>query len=147
MQTQNSHNVSWLVSLSNGETFLEGKGKFAEIPNEPSPWQKLIKYTAEKKVLITSLSLHTKDGRTFNLPSLGKNPKFKPFSEARKPLDYNLFRATSREMGAVKGRAENIKISEWYTVIEAIYPSYKLQLWVDEMDTRNSWVLLVENGK
>ena len=41
-------------------------------------------------------------------------------------------------------KAEKAKISEWFTTIEAIYKDYKLQLWVDELDTRNCWVLVLD---
>jgi len=142
-------NVFWQVSLSNGETFFENKGRFVEIPNELSPWQKLYKYIAENKLLITSLSLYTNDGRTFNLPSAGKNPKFKPFNDAPKPIDYNFFRAIAREFTGMqegnKATIINTKISDWFTIIEASYPSYKLQLWVDNRNTKNCWVLVVKN--
>ena len=139
------HNVKWQVSLSNGETFFEGKGKFVEIPGEKSPWQRLIAYTAEHKVTITSLGLYTKDGRTFNLPSLGRNPKFREFSLLPPPLDYDVNRHISREMDVTGKEITGTKISEWFTLAVAIYPDFQLQLWVDERNTKNSWVLVVKN--
>jgi hypothetical protein len=140
------HNVLFQVSLSNGETFFEGKGEYQEIPGQLSPWQRLNKYLAENKLFITSLSLYTKDGRTFNLPSAGKCPRFKFFAEAQKPIDFNFFRAISREMTFIGQEAKEVEISDWFTVAEAIYPDYKLQLWVDENNTRNSWVLAIESN-
>lgn len=139
-----SCNVLWQVSLSNGETFYEGKGNYIEYENQPSPWQRLNKYIIEKGVDITSLSLYTKDGRTFNLPSSGNNPKFRPFQLADKPLDYNVVRYLAREHNFDNGNLKKLKISDHFTVAEAIYPDYKLQLWVDEMNTNNSWVLVVK---
>lgn len=140
------HNVKFKVSLSNGETHYEGKGQFQEIPNELSPWNKLINYTIQKKCLITSLSLYTDDGRTFNLPSLGKSPKFREFSNIDKPIDFNLFRKIASDMDAIriKERIEvgNKEVTDWYTVAEAIYKDYRLQIWVDEFNTKNSWVLV-----
>lgn len=144
MQT---HKAKWQVSLSNGETFFEGKGSFKEIEGELSPWQRLIRYTADKKIEITSLSLYTDDGRTFNLPSLGKNPKFRPFLEVDKPIDYNLARYVARDISGIKegneGKVTSVKVSDWFTVAEAVYSTYKLQLWVDENNPKNCWVSVV----
>lgn len=139
-----NHNVLFQVSLSNGETFFEGKGNYQDLPGLPSPWQRLIRYTAENKLLITSLSLYTKDGRTFNLPSSGRDPKFRPFALADKPIDFNVCRYMAREHDIVDNKVQNTEVSEWFTVAEAIYPDYKLQLWVDERNTKNAWTLLVK---
>ena len=136
-------NVFWQVSLSNGETFYENKGIFVLIPGELSPWKRLLNYIVEHKVEITSLSLFTKDGRTFNLPSAGKNPKFAPFALAEKPIDYIFNRYLAREHEVVDMKVVKTEATDWFAVIEAIYPTYKLQLWVDENNTRNSWVLVV----
>lgn len=144
------HKVQFKISLSNGETLYENKGPLQEIPNEKSPWQKAIDYTISNNCVITSLSLFTEDGHTFNLPSLGKNPKFREFANLQeKPIDFNVSRkiATERNMekypdgSVVQVSAQ--RISEHYTIAEAIYSSYSLQLWVDELDPRNSWVLVV----
>lgn len=137
------HKVKWQVSLSNGETFFEGKGNYKEIPDVKSPWQRLVQYVAVNKLKITSISLYTDFNQTFNLPSSGNNPKFKPFLDAEKPIDYNMCRYMSREMDVVKSEVKGVKISEWFSVIEAIYSTYKLQLWVDENNTKNCWVLVV----
>lgn len=128
------HNALWRVATSNGENFYEGKGKFIEVDGEQSPWNKLLSYLEETEQTITSLGLYTDDGRTFNLPSLGKNPKFSVFSEAQKPLKYNFFRALSQDI--------QTDDKELFTVIEAVYEGYSLQLWVDENNTQNSWVLV-----
>ena len=139
------HNVLFQVSLSNGETFFEDKGIFSFIPGDISPWHKLEKYTIEKGIEITSLSLYTKDGRTFNLPSAGRDPKFAPFRDIEKPLDYNYGHCLAREHEIVDLKVVKTTPSDWFTFIEAIYPDYKLQVWVDENNTKNSWVLVVKN--
>lgn len=140
------HHVLWQVSLSNGENFFEEKGEYKEIPGLPSPWQRLNKHIAENNLLITSLSLYTQDGRTFNLPSSGRDPKFRPFALADKPIDYNVSRYMSRELDVVNNEVIKAVPSDWFTVAEAIYPDHKLQIWVDEKNTRNSWVLVVKNN-
>lgn len=141
----NTRHVFWQVSLSNGETFFENKGQFVMIPGELSPWQRLIKYIVANKLTITSLSLYTEDGRTFNLPSAGRNPKFNPFQLAEKPIDYNFSHTISREHEIVDNKVVGTLVVDWFATIEAIYKDYKLQLWVDENNTRNSWVLVVKN--
>jgi hypothetical protein len=144
MDLKNKHKVLFQVSLSNGETFFEEKGKFITIPGELSPWQRLINYTAEKKLLITSLSLYTSDGQTFNLPSSGRDPKFRPFSLAEKPIDYNYCHYLAREHKVVDNEIVGTNPSDWFAVVEAIYADYKLQLWVDENNTKNCWVLAIK---
>lgn len=135
------HKVKWQVSLANGQTFFEGKGAFIEVPGELSPWQKLMRYQADNKTHITSLSLYTDDGRTFNLPSAGKNPKFSEFETLPKPIDYEVCRHLSRDLdmtGAV------ISTAGWFTVAIAEYATHELQLWVDEQNTQNMWCLVRE---
>jgi hypothetical protein len=139
------HNVLFQVSLSNGETFFEDKGIFSFIPGELSPWQRLSQYAIDKKVEITSLSLYTSDGRTFNLPSAGRDPKFAPFRDLEKPLDYNYGHCLAREHEIVDLEVTKTTPSDWFTFIEAIYPDCRLQLWVDENNTKNAWTLLVKN--
>ena len=133
--------ICWQVSLSTGETFFENKGRFEEIAGELSPWQKLQKYLAEAGAEITSLSLFTEDGRTFNLPSAGKNPKFQEFTGLEKPIDFQVWRKLASDI--CDGKVKIDGNSEFYTVAEAVYPDYKLQLWVDELNIRNCWVLVV----
>lgn len=141
------HNVKWKVGLSNGETFFEGKTPFDPQDGELSPWQRLQNYLYNNQTDITSLSLYTDEGQTWHLPSLGKNPKFKAFEEARKPLDFNFFHVVgqnikvSRDSGRFIGERE--EASDNFAVIEAIYSSHKLQIWVDNNNTQNSWTLVV----
>ena len=144
-----THKIKWTVSLNNGETFFEDKGQFKMIPGELSPWNKLTKYLQENKLEITSLGLYTDKGHRFNLPSLGNTPKFQIISSKLiTPLDYNYFHAQASEIGVkdkeIVGEKE---VTDWYTVVEAIYSNCKLQIWVDENNPNNSWSLLVQGGE
>jgi len=131
--------VLWTVGLSNGETLTEEKGNFQTIAGELSPWQRLKQYVTEKGVEITSLSLCTKDGMRWNIPSAGKNPKFHAFSEVEKPIDFKMFRKAAMDM---KGGEEQKEWQDVHSVIEAIYPDGRtLQVWVAE-ETLNSWTLM-----
>jgi len=132
------HNVFWKISLSNGESFYEGKGKFKEIPNSDSPWQRLQQYLTSNKLDITSLGLYTNQGQTFNLPSLGKNPKFRAFDMASKPESYRFFRVLSQDISS-----GNVLSSDCFAVVEAVFADYKLQLWVDNENIKSCWVLAV----
>jgi len=128
--------VKWQVSLSNGETFFEGKNEFVRVAGELSPWNKLLAYISENNLNITSISLYTDEGETFNIPSVGKTPKFHAFSEAEKPVSLNFFRKAAKD---VVGQTA----FEQYAVIEATFESIKLQLWVDESEGKNSWALVL----
>lgn len=134
-----SHNVKFKISLSNGETLYEGKGILAEIHNEPSPLQKLFNYISSKKVYITSLTLQAK-GREYSLPSAGNNPRFKAFADARRPLYYKMYRKLATD---VLGGNEGVR--DLYTVGEAVYRNYSLQLWVNEDYPHQAYTLILEN--
>lgn len=127
--------VKWFVSLSDGQTLFEGKGDYKVIKGELSPWQRLLKTLDKRR--ITSLSLYTDDGKRFNLPSAGKNPKFKVFADAEMPESYNFFRKAGSDI--MEGQVQNYEV---YTVIEAIYKDKKLQLWVSEANPDNCWTLV-----
>lgn len=142
---ETSHNVKWQVSLSNGETFFEGKGDYQDIPDQKSPWQRLQAYLTEKDVTITSLSLYTDDGRTFNMPSAGKNPKFKEFAETEAPIKYEMFRKLGRDIVFGGTSKTSDKVDDLFTVAVAHYPNKQLQLWVDENNPRNCWALVKED--
>lgn len=131
MQTRR---VKWSVSLANGETFFEEKGAFQTLPGAPSPWQRLLAYCTTHHLTITSLSLYTDEGQTFHLPSNGTNPKFHAFHQAAKPLSYNFYRVVGHDIYD--------KVFDHFAVIEAIYDSYRLQIWVNENDPKHSWVLV-----
>lgn len=139
------HKVKWQVSLSNGETFFEDKGNFIVIPGELSPWQKLLKYCEDNSLTITSLSLYTDDGRTFNLPSLGKNPKFRVFDLAQKPYKFTLERRYASDTDDMEHADRYTTIVAWYKFVncpEFGDVSLKLSIWVDENNTQNSWSLI-----
>lgn len=145
MQT---HKVKFQVSLSDGQTLYEGKGILEEIAGEKSPWQKLQTYVVDQKVEITSLSLFTDDGRHFNLPTAGANPKFNPQipGERPKPLDFEIFRYIDYDIKAIPiGEVVEKKVANWFTVAEVMYPKYKIQIWVDENNSQNSWLMVIEN--
>ena len=134
-----THNVLWQASLSNGETLYEGLGLFEEIEGDLSPWNKLLKYVDDNQLVITSLSLFTRDGRTFNLPSLGKNPKFKAFDVLQKPTKLVLERKFGMDF-------DDKKISDNFTSIVAEYAittmNIRLSIWVSEDNNSNSWSLV-----
>lgn len=147
MRDLNTHYVLWKVSLDNGETFYENKGDYKSIPGKPSPWQRLQKYISDNKLEITSLSLYTDKGQTWQLPSAGSNPKFREFSNIEKPIDYDLSRKMARDTIVIRGKKGELKnkgtkVTSWLTVASAIYPDYELQIWVDEFNPRNSWTIL-----
>lgn len=131
MQT---HNVKWKISLSNGETLHEGKGNYKEVKGEVSPTQRLYKYIEENNLTITSLSLYTDSGYTYNLHSLGTNPQFHIFNRGEKPIEYKVFRQLGTNVG---------NKSDLYTVAQATYKHFSLQLWVDENNPKNCWSLAI----
>lgn len=151
METQIfKHKVNFQVSLDNGETIYEGKGDYQDFQDgRPDPWQRLLRYIVDNGFYITSISLYTDDGLRYNLPTAGKNPKFKAFSDSEKPIDYDFFRKMGREAHATNedGKIKlttPMEISDWYTVGEAIFNGHKLQIWVDELNPKNSWTLLTK---
>lgn len=131
-------NVLWKVSLSNGETLYEEKGDYQIIPGQLSPWQRLLRHMVDVQAYITSLALYTRKGQTFNLPSLSKNPKFHVFANAKKPTHYTFYRKYGHDV------YENEESADLFSVIEAQYETYKLQLWVDEKHPENCWTLVEE---
>lgn len=134
-------NVRFRVSLSNGDTLVEDKGILEEHDGELSAWNKLIKYRAEKKAKITSLSLFTEKGQTFNLPSSGRTPKFRAFDLAEQPFDYLMERKIGRNIAIADRKIKKVQISDHFTCAVALYKNFRLEIWVDEENPRNSWVL------
>ncbi len=137
-----THKVFWSASLSNGETLFENKGDYVEVVGELSPYNKLLKYCDDNCLDITSMSLYTDDGRTFNLPSSGQKPRFKEFQDIEKPYKYSCFRKAGADMNS------DFKVSgaNLFTVVEAVYFDYRVQLWVDEYNTKNCWCLIVRES-
>lgn len=130
--------LKWQVGLSNGETFIEGKAPFEKVEGELSPWLKLQEYLKETGYKITSLCL-VHGNRRFNLPSLGKNPKFSAFYTDYRPTGYNYFKMVG---GDIK---PNSKVDVFH-VIEAIYEHESIQLWVDSGNPDNCYLLLNPEG-
>lgn len=153
MQTSDLH-VKWQVSLSNGETFLEGKEPFNFKDGEPLPFARLEKYLVENKLKITSIALtEPETNRTWNLPGMANRPKFRAFDSAPQPYDYHVFRKMAQDVGTgsidEEGKQNIVKYDipknvEVFTVAEAVYKGgVKLQLWVSESNPDNSWILAV----
>ncbi len=131
--------LGWKVSLSNGETLYEHKGDYCVVEGELSPWNRLLQYLTDNSLTITSISLYTDSGKSFNLPSMGKNPKFHAFAVAPKPLSYSFF----NKMGQDALGGDDMQ-TDLFAVIEAKYEHTALQLWVDRNNTNNVWSLIVE---
>lgn len=136
---QTTHKVLFILGLSNGETITEEKGDYVTIPGELSPWRRASAYIRRSGVSITSLSLYTPDGKRWNLPSMGKNPKFHAFHAAEKPVGFNFFRQIGAEVDKETGALSD---QEQYAIIEAQYhDGTKLQVWVHN-ETHASWTLI-----
>ena len=132
-----THNVRFRASLSNGETYTEDENIHGDATG--SPWTQLLKYAQDNSLQITSLALVTQDGRTFNMPSAGNNPRFRA-AETAKPDGY----AVMRTIAHVQQQGGPAQVDAHFTIAEAQYPGYVLQTWVDEMNPRNSWSLVKE---
>lgn len=123
----------WKVGLSNGENYLEGNFPFEFLNGKPSPWLRLVEYLKTNQVSITSLQLES-GTRVFHLPSSGSDPRFDAFSDAEKPLAYNWFKVIGGDLRP--GDPMGV-----FIVIEAIYSTHHLQLWVNENNPNHCWVL------
>ena len=130
MQTQ----VKWVASLSDGTRAYEGKNEYEEIEGELSPWQRLLKYIDKNGLKITSIGLYCGEQR-WNLPSAGKNPKFRAFDVAEQPVSYRFYRRVG--FNVLSGKREE----EMFNVIEANYLDRILQTWVSQ-DGKSSWSLI-----
>lgn len=127
--------VKFVVGLSNGEVLTEGKGILEKVPGEDSPWWKLQKYLLQNKLEIKSMSLYSKTktgNRHYHLPNEAN--KF----NGEVPIAYNCFRMYAGDVLVNNARYEH------YTVMEAHYEDYKVQLWVSEIDPDKCWVNLVK---
>ena len=124
-------NARWFASLSNGENAVEGKGEFAEIKGELSPWQKLQAYIQENNLTITGMQIRS-EGKVFTLPS--SEPKF----GGKVPLGYKYFRKVAADM--MSDNPKDIKLAELYICIQAVYENFTVSLFVDEFNSNNSWV-------
>lgn len=140
--------VFFIVALSNGEMAVENRGKWCWEKGKPSPWNRLIRFAVENKLTINSLSLSTPHGVTYTLPIAGGRPRFRGFADekAQKPLDYEVKRFLARDMGIVAtgnvGEVEKVEVAEFYTIAEAIYKEYTVQVWVSELNQKNSYTVV-----
>jgi hypothetical protein len=123
--------TKWIAGLSDGTTVFEGKGIASKVAGEDSPWLKLQKHLKDNSLSINSLNIWIGD-RHYNLPS--NKPKFGGLV----PNGYNFFRRFASDVMAGE---ENV---EHYICIEAIYDSFKVQTYVDEIDNNKSWINIVE---
>jgi len=126
--------VKFVVGLSNGEHLTEGEGVLSKVRGEDSPWWKLQHYLEDNDLEIRSMSLYSKTkvgNRHYHLPN--ENNKFK----GEVPKAYNCFRRYSGDVLVNNARYEH------YTVMEAIYDDYKVQLWVSEIDNDKCWVNMI----
>jgi hypothetical protein len=128
--------IKWFCSLSNGRTYYEDKNEYTIVKGGFSPWGRLLKNIEKEDLKITSLGLYMDNGRRWNLPSAGTNPRFSAFDLAEKPISYNFFRRLGVDIGEVRKE-------ERFAVVEAIYRDRKLQLWVSENNPDNCWGLIV----
>lgn len=145
--------VLWKVALSNGETHVEGVGLFETIEGQRAPWGRLLAYIRDTRATVTALSLWTKDGQTWNLPSRGKgSPRF-GFFDGEKPIGFDLIPDALGHFSVVGGEGstlDSIVPTDHFKVIEATYPNMgvedtlivRLSIWVDADDPRNSWSLV-----
>lgn len=146
----------WLASLSNGETAIEGKERFAEIASEQSPWQKLLHYIGKNKLSITSLRIQVeKDGKTvntFHLPTKSGGYRFSHLSSL-KPIQFNYHRRLVQDVTAEQLASGRIDINtdavstEKFIEIDAIYDSVVMRILVDENTGTNSWVQLIPKNE
>lgn len=147
------HKIQWTASLSSGETLFEGKGDYEDVQDgRPSPYNRLLKYITENKLEIMSFGLYTEDGRTYHLPSISERYKIPYFNDEARPYDYNIFRYVESPVTGSETSITQDKIEKWFTVAEAFYTNFRVQIWVDERDTRNCRVhilpmeILKQNG-
>lgn len=141
--------VFFVASLSDGTVVTEGRNGWEWIDGQPSPWTRLITHTAKNNISINSVSLATPDGASFTLPPMTGKPRFTGYAGIKpeeRPFDYDVSRRLIRDMdvGVINDRAEIEKstIKEFYTYVTAFYKDFNVELWVNEMDLRSSWLVL-----
>lgn len=132
--------VKFVVGLSNGESLIEGEGILQKIAGEDSPWWKLQKYIKENDLEIRSMYLVSKTevgNRHYNLPN--EKNKFNGIA----PSGFNCFRYYASD-----GLSGDPNV-EHYCIAEAIYPKFKVQIIVSELDNDKCWINIVDkdNGK
>lgn len=145
--------ISFLVTLSNGEKVIENRGDYRWIDGQPSPWNRLITYVAKNKLSISWLGLVTEDGQVYNLPMSGGKSRFAEFNkpDSIKPNYYEVKRFLARDMDVVaenrRANIQDVRVVEFYTIAEAIYTGFTVQLWVDEIHPKRSYTVVKNNEK
>ena len=135
-----SHRVLWNVSLSNGENFREGSGPFVEVEGGDSPWNQLLAYLHDEVgAHITAIWLTCPGGARHVLPSLGikHKPLLHAFHSAEPPISLRCFHRQASDP-TKPGEAKDL-----YTVAEATFKDYRLQIFVSEHDPNVSWSLVI----
>ena len=113
---------------------IEKRGKFAEVPGEISPWQKLRKYATENSLEIKSLQVNL-DGHIYNIPSAW--PKFG--GEIPVKFEY------ARRAAADVNKQGETQLADLFISISAIFESFTVTLWIDELRGKNCWVSVYIN--
>lgn len=124
--------IKWVAGLSNGVTLVEGEGIVSNIPGEDSAWHKLQKYIKDNNLTVNSFYLSLGD-KHFNLPSV--KPKF----GGMVPITYNCFRYVDTDFATTT-------LYGLFKCAEAVYSDFKVQLYINEMDTNKSWVNIVHTA-
>jgi len=109
MEIQRSK-IKWFAVLSDTSLIIEGVGICEEVGGEDSSWWKLQDHLEKNDLKIVGLGVMC-DGKRIQLPL-----------DADK---YNSFR------NVVLG-SSGTEVTEYYTVVEAIYKNYTIQIWIDE---------------
>lgn len=143
----------WLASLSDGSIAIEGKLPYQEIPDEPSPWQRLQLDLARAHTHITGIRIQLeKDGqpiRTYNLPSTSPKQKWGHLNPML-PIRFNYFRRVSRKIlpmnvlpdGRIEGYMGDAQ-TDRFIEIHAIYKDFTLITIVEENEGNESWSIIV----
>ena len=123
----------WVVSLSDGTSAIENRGKFKEGTGKSSSWRKLLKHLEENKLTITGLKIVVK-GRHYHLPTLSDDYRF---ASAKPNNLYYRRKAVGDLMGSKFNPAEQ------YIGAIAEYDDFIIKLWVNEK-TEDSYIQIIE---
>lgn len=131
------HCARWIAGLNNGETCVEGIGKFPFVKGKDSPAQVFLRYLQENKELkITSLSIQ-KNGYVYNLPS--QSPRF----GGELPKGYRV----ERLIQATQSISGGVTEESIYLVAIAMYEDFEVHLIVDDsLRGTGSWVKIERLG-
>ena len=134
--------TKWLAALSDGSVAIEGEHPYEEIPNELSPWQRLLADLTDIHItgMRVQVSKPNEATRTYNLPSHNKAPAGNHEKwvtlRPRDPERYSYGRVVTRCM--MSGGEKH------HIVIRAHYADFTVSLYVDEDEGNESWVVVHE---